>query len=67
MDIHNCSGCQKKLIDVLRYSYVFEKGELYPYCNICLYSWCNICGGTECDYRCIDCDAACEEICKCYK
>ena len=67
MEFHNCSGCQKKLKKVLRYSYVFTKGELYPYCNVCLYSWCNVCGGTDCNYRCIDCDAACEEVCKCYR
>ena len=65
MDIHECAGCYKSLTDVVRYYYVNDKGDLHPYCNVCLYTWCNECGGTDCQYRCVDCDAACDEECKC--
>ena len=66
MDILNCGGCEKKLTDVVRYSYIYDRGNIITYCNVCLYTWCNECGGTDCKYRCIDCDAACDEECKCY-
>lgn len=65
MDIHNCAGCYKELTDVVRYYYIFDRDEIKPYCNVCLYTWCNDCGGTDCKYRCVDCDAACDEECKC--
>jgi len=65
MDLHQCAGCNTILTDVVRYYYVNDKGDLHPYCNVCLYTWCNECGGTDCQYRCVDCDAACDEECKC--
>jgi hypothetical protein len=65
MDIHKCAGCYKELTDVVRYYYIFDRGDVLPYCNVCLYTWCNDCGGTDCKYRCVDCDAACDEECKC--
>ena len=65
MDINECVGCYKKLTDVERYYYIFDRDELKPYCNVCLYTWCNECGGEDCKYRCVDCDAACDEECKC--